>query len=67
MLGYLSVLAASACWGTSGIFVKFIMANDDVTALALAFWRDLSTFLVLFIGIKLLCPAWLHVQRRDLP
>jgi DME family drug/metabolite transporter len=67
LLGYLAVLVASACWGTSGIFVKFIMANAEVTALALAFWRDLFTFLVLFIGIKLFRPAWLHVQRRDLP
>jgi DME family drug/metabolite transporter len=65
-VGYLAVLVATACWGTSGIFVKFIMASSDVTALALAFWRDLFTFLVLLTGVGLLHPAWLHVQRRSL-
>ncbi len=66
-MGFLAVLAATACWGTSGIFVKFVVADTDVSALALAFWRDLSTFLVLLVGIALLRPAWLRVQRRDLP
>jgi drug/metabolite transporter (DMT)-like permease len=60
------VLAATACWGTSGIFVKFILQNNDVTALALAFWRDFFTFAVLLIGTRLLHPTWLRVQRRDL-
>ncbi len=69
-VGYLAVLVATACWGTSGIFVKFVMANSDVTALALAFWRDLFTFLVLLTGVGLLRPAWpdlvRRVQRHDL-
>jgi DME family drug/metabolite transporter len=65
--GCLAVLIATACWGTSGIFVKYIMTGSDVTALALAFWRDLFTFLVLLVGVGLLRPAWLRVQRRDLP
>jgi DME family drug/metabolite transporter len=67
VVGFLAVLAATACWGTSGIFVKFVVADTAVSALALAFWRDLSTFIVLLIGVKLLRPAWLNVQRRDLP
>ncbi len=64
--GPLAVLLASACWGTSGIFVKFIIADTDISALALAFWRDLTTFTVLLVGIALLRPAWLRIQRRDL-
>ena len=67
VVGYLAVLVATACWGMSGIFVKFVMTSTKMTALALAFWRDLSTFLVLLIGVGLLRPAWLHVRRRDLP
>jgi DME family drug/metabolite transporter len=51
----------------SGIFVKLVVASSDVTSLALAFWRDLSTFLVLLTGVGLLHPAWLRVRRRDLP
>ena len=65
--GGLAVLLATACWGTSGVFVRLIMANSDITALALAFWRDLFTFVVLLTGVGVLHPAWLRVQRRDLP
>jgi len=61
-----AVLLAAACWGTSGIFVKFIAADTGISALALAFWRDITTFLVLLAGIGLLRPAWLRVQRADL-
>lgn len=65
--GYLAVFAAAACWGTSGIFVKFIVVSTDITALALAFWRDLFTFIVLLTGVGLLRPNWLRVQRRNVP
>lgn len=64
--GYMAVLMATACWGTSGIFVKFIVTSSGISALALAFWRDLATFTALLIGVGLLRPAWLRVQRRDL-
>jgi len=66
LLGYASVLLAVACWGMSGVFVKFVLAAGDVSALALAFWRDLTTFLVLLLGLRLLCPDWLRVERGDL-
>lgn len=65
--GYLAVLIATACWGTSGIFVKYMVADGGITALALAFWRDISTFLVLLIGVLFVRPSLLRVQRRDLP
>ena len=67
LVGSLAVLLAAASWGMSGIFVKLIGAEVEVSALALAFWRDITTFVVLFIGIRLLRPAWLRIQRRDLP
>jgi DME family drug/metabolite transporter len=66
VIGYVAVLAAATCWGTSGIFVRFIVDTSDVSALALAFWRDLFTFLVLIIGLGTLRPAWLRVARHDL-
>jgi len=65
--GYVAVLAATVLWGTSGVFIKFIVASSDVTALALAFWRDLFAFIVLLAGMAVLRPALLRVQRRDLP
>jgi drug/metabolite transporter (DMT)-like permease len=63
---YLAVLLATACWGTSGIWVQFIVDTSGISALALAFWRDLTTFLVLLLGLRLLHPAWLEVNKRDL-
>ena len=66
LIGSLAVLLATACWATSGLFVKLIMAHQEVSALALAFWRDLSTFLVLVTGLRLIRPSWLKVDRRDL-
>ncbi len=65
-LGYLAVLLATACWGTSGVWVKFIVDASGISALALAFWRDVATFLILFVGLRVLRPAWLRVRRRDL-
>lgn len=65
-VGYLAVLLASACWGSSGVFIKFLVADCGISALALAFWRDLLTFLVLFAGVAILRPSWLRVRRGDL-
>lgn len=65
-IGYLAVLLATACWGMSGIFVKFVVADTAISALALAFWRDLFTFLSLFIGVAVLRPSLLRVRRQDL-
>jgi len=61
------VLLAAACWGTAGIFVSFILDGSNFSPLSLAFWRDLVTFLTLFAGLRIFRPAWLRVQKRDLP
>jgi len=66
LAGSLAVLLAAVCWGTSGILVKLIAADLEISALALAFWRDITTFLVLLTGIALFRPAWLRVRRADL-
>jgi DME family drug/metabolite transporter len=66
LLGSLAVLLAAACWGTSGIFVKFVAADTDISALALAFWRDITSFAVLLAGIGLFRPRWLWIQKADL-
>ncbi|MGD8968530.1 MAG: DMT family transporter [Anaerolineae bacterium] len=67
VIGYLAVLLASACWATSALFVKLILTSTQVSALALAFWRDVSTFSAFFIGLAVLRPTLLRVSRRDLP
>jgi DME family drug/metabolite transporter len=64
--GSAAVVFAAACWATSGLFVKLFGEATGISALALAFWRDAATFVVLLAGIGLLRPAWLQVHRRDL-
>jgi DME family drug/metabolite transporter len=66
LVGSLGVLLAAACWGTSGIFVKLIVSEVEISALALAFWRDIVTFLVLLTGLALFRPSWLRVRKADL-
>jgi drug/metabolite transporter (DMT)-like permease len=66
LVGSLVVLAATACWATSALFVKLILASQDVSALALAFWRDLATFGTLILGLGILRPKWLRIQRKDI-
>lgn len=65
-IGYLLVILATAGWGTSGLFITFVLAKSGISALALAFWRDVSTFTCLLIAVGLIKPALLKVQRRDL-
>jgi drug/metabolite transporter (DMT)-like permease len=67
LVGSLAVLISAACFGTSGVFVKLMVSDGGISALALAFWRDLSTFLVLLTGLALLGPRWLRVRRTQLP
>ncbi len=64
--GSLAVLLAAATWGLSGVFVKFVAAEAGISALSLAFWRDLTSFSLLAICLALLRPAWLRVRRADL-
>jgi len=66
VIGSTAVLIAAACWATSGVFVKLFGEAAAISALALAFWRDLTTFVVLLLGVGMLRPGWLRVQRRDL-
>ncbi len=64
--GYLLVLGATACWSTSGTFIRIILTNYAFTAWSLAFWRDLFAF-ALFLVLALATGASrLRVARRDL-
>jgi drug/metabolite transporter (DMT)-like permease len=61
------VIVAAACWSTSGVWVKIIVEASGISAIDLAFWRDLATFVVLLTGVSLIRPSLLRVNRRDLP
>ena len=67
LLGISGVVLATACWSTSGIFISYIIEHSNWTAISLAFWRDLATFLVLLLLTLLTNPGRLRVPRRDLP
>jgi drug/metabolite transporter (DMT)-like permease len=43
------------------------VASTGASPLALAFWRDLVTGACLFLGLALIRPELLRVERRDLP
>jgi drug/metabolite transporter (DMT)-like permease len=61
------VILASACWSTSGIFIKTILQMSSLSPIGLAFWRDLISSLVLLLGILILKPKLLKINKRDLP
>jgi drug/metabolite transporter (DMT)-like permease len=61
------VILATIFWGTSGIFISLTIRNWDISAVSLAFWRDITTFSTLLIGIAIVRPALLRVKRRDIP
>lgn len=65
--GLILVILATVCWSTSGIFINRIITGSEISPIGLAFWRDLSTFLCLLVGIAIVRPAYLSVKRRDVP
>ncbi len=65
--GVAFVVLATACWSTSGVFINFIMDSAPVTAVGLAFWRDLLTSACLLAGIALVRPELLRVRWPDIP
>jgi DME family drug/metabolite transporter len=65
--GIALVLLATACWSTSGIFIRFISDGSSLTPVGLAFWRDLITSVLLIGGLAVIKPQLLHVKRRDIP
>lgn len=67
MQAILMVIVASVFWSTSGIFISLVVHHWDISAVSLAFWRDISMFSILFVGIAILRPSLLRVKRKDLP
>jgi len=65
--GIILVITATACWATSGIFINLIVRQSGLTAVGLAFWRDLTTSLLLLAGILIVKPRLLVIKKKDLP
>ncbi|MEJ2263713.1 MAG: DMT family transporter [Anaerolineales bacterium] len=66
-MGVILVVLATAFWSTSGIFISWVSDRGGITAVSLAFWRDLGTFTALLIGIAVFRPELLRIKQRDLP
>ncbi len=64
--GLLMVIAATACWSFSGVLINLIVDHSPLTPIALAFWRDLVTFIALVLGLRLMRPSLLRVRHSDL-
>ena len=65
--GYAALITAASFWGASGVFVKLIIAQENMSATALAFWRDFATFIcLLFFGLVTI-PRRLWIRRSDWP
>ena len=64
--GILMVVLATFFWSTSGIFITRTIQFWNINTVSLAFWRDLTTFLVLLLGIGLTRPNLLRVNPKDL-
>jgi drug/metabolite transporter (DMT)-like permease len=67
LTGISLVILATIFMGTSGIFINWVVLGSSLTPLGLAFWRDLTTFLVLLVGMGILKPKLLKVKRSDIP
>jgi len=61
------VILATAFWATGGIFITQVIRGSNLSPTNLAFWRDLSTFTVLFTSIAIFRRDLLKVMKRDLP
>ena len=65
LIGYAAIITAAALWGASGLFVKLIADNETISATALAFWRDLATFIcLLYLGLTTI-PGKMRIRRKD--
>ena len=67
IVGCTALITAASFWGASGVFVKLIIANEDVSAASLAFWRDFTTFLCLLFAGLFRNPAKIWMKRSDWP
>jgi drug/metabolite transporter (DMT)-like permease len=64
--GYLAALAAAAILSTTAILIRYLTQNYHMPALVLASWRDILVALTLILGLGVLRPRLLRVQRSNL-
>jgi drug/metabolite transporter, DME family len=60
------VIGAACLWATSGVLTKEILVRYAPPPLALAFWRDCLTFIVLVLALGLFHRNWLRLDMNAL-
>ena len=65
--GIILVVLAALCWATSSILINLIVQESGISAVSLAFWRDLTTSVVLIIFILFFRPVLFSISRENLP
>jgi len=60
------VILASICWATSSILINLIVRVSGISAISLAFWRDLFTSITLLLIVLVSRKNLFKIKRADL-
>ncbi len=61
------MILAAFFWATSSTLINLIVRGSGISAVSLAFWRDLAMSVVLIIGVLILRPGLFKISRENLP
>lgn len=64
--GYTIAFISAAIFSTTAIFIRYLTQTYHLPALVLAFWREIVVTLSLVIGLGVLRPRLLRVERKHL-
>ncbi len=64
--GYLIALIGITFWSTTGIFISILTGPYHMPPLLLALWRNLLVCLALALGLSVVRPSLLQLQKKDL-
>ncbi|MFN3307672.1 MAG: DMT family transporter [Anaerolineales bacterium] len=65
--GYLICLAATFSWAFTGILIRYLTVNYQLSPLTLSFWRDVFVVLGLVVIFSLTNPSLLYPGKGRLP
>ncbi len=58
--GYLAALTAITLWATTGILIRYLVADEAMPPMLLAWWRNILISAGLWLGLAVFAPARLH-------
>ena len=61
--GYLVALIAITLWATTGILIRYLVADEAMPPMLLAWWRNILISAALGLGLAVFAPARLHFPR----